>query len=334
MWRATRVKWIVLIGLIVLAALGAATATWVVQNNGYPAKPVTVVVPFPAGGPSDVVARIVTDEMGKILGQSLIIENVGGAGGTLGSARVAGAQPDGYTLLAGSMGSHVSAPVLTPNVKYDSERDFEPIGFTAHAPAVIVARKDFPSKDLLEFVDYLKKNGDRVKQAHGGIGASSHMACLLFDLQAGVRPALVAYRGTAPALNDLIGGHVDFFCEQVVSVAPQIAAGTIKAYAVSSSERLPTLPDVPTAKELGVDYQMSIWAGIFAPKGTPKGIIDKLAVALDRSLDEPAVKTKLTELGGSIPSKDERTPAKFSSFVQAEIARWSPILKAASVGQQ
>jgi len=183
-------------------------------------------------------------------------------------------------------------------------------------------------------VDYLKKNGDRVKQAHGGIGASSHMACLLFDLQAGVRPALVAYRGTAPALNDLIGGHVDFFCEQVVSVAPQIAAGTIKAYAVSSSERLPTLPDVPTAKELGVDYQMSIWAGIFAPKGTPKGIIDKLAVALDRSLDEPAVKTKLTELGGSIPSKDERTPAKFSSFVQAEIARWSPILKAASVGQQ
>jgi tripartite-type tricarboxylate transporter receptor subunit TctC len=292
------------------------------------------VVPFPAGGPSDVVARIVTDEMGKILGQSLIIENVGGAGGTLGSARVAGAQPDGYTLLAGSMGSHVSAPVLTPNVKYDSERDFEPIGFTAHAPAVIVARKDFPSKDLLEFVDYLKKNGDRVKQAHGGIGASSHMACLLFDLQAGVRPALVAYRGTAPALNDLIGGHVDFFCEQVVSVAPQIAAGTIKAYAVSSSERLPTLPDVPTAKELGVDYQMSIWAGIFAPKGTPKGIIDKLAVALDRSLDEPAVKTKLTELGGSIPSKDERTPAKFSSFVQAEIARWSPILKAASVGQQ
>jgi tripartite-type tricarboxylate transporter receptor subunit TctC len=335
MWRSIlRAKWILLIGLIGIAAIGIVTETWFVQGHRYPARPVTVVVPFPSGGPSDVVARIVTDQMGKILGQSLIIENIGGAGGTIGSARVAGAQPDGYTLLAGSMGSHVSAPVLTPNAKYDSERDFEPIGFTAHAPAVIVARKDFPAKELPEFVDYLKKNGDRVKQAHGGIGSSSHMACLLFALQAGIKPALVAYRGTGPALNDLIGGHIDFFCEQVVSVAPQIAAGTIKAYAISSSERLPTLPDVPTAKEAGVNYQMSIWAGIFAPKGTPKDIIDTLAAALDRSLDDPGVKAKLADLGGSIPSKDERTPAKFNSFVKAEIARWSPILKAASVGEK
>jgi tripartite-type tricarboxylate transporter receptor subunit TctC len=336
MWRSIlRAKWILLIGLIGIAAIGVGTETWFVQRHRYPVRPITVVVPFPSGGPSDVVARIVTDQMGKILGQSLIIENIGGAGGTIGSARVAGAHPDGYTLLAGSMGSHVSAPVLTPNAKYDSERDFEPIGFTAHAPAVIVARKDFPAKELPEFVDYLKKNGDRVKQAHGGIGSSSHMACLLFALQAGIKPALVAYRGTGPALNDLIGGHIDFFCEQVVSVAPQIAAGTIKAYAISSSERLPTLPDVPTAKEAGVNYQMSIWAGIFAPKGTPKDIIDTLAAALDRSLDDPGVKAKLADLGGSIPSKDERTPAKFNSFVKAEIARWSPILKAAaSVGEK
>src|SRR5262249_78143 len=272
------------------------------------------------------------DQMAKILGRSLVIENVGGAGGTIGSARVAAAQPDGYTLLAGSMGSHVSAPVLTPGIKYDSERDFVPIGFTAQSPAVIVARKDFPGKDVGEFVDYLKQNGDRVKQAHGGIGASSHMACLLFTAQAGVKPALVAYRGTAPALNDLIGGHVDFFCEQVVSVAPQIAAGTIKAYAISSSERLPTLPQVPTAKEAGVDYQMSIWAGMFAPRGTPKPIVAKLAAALDNALDDPAVKSKVVELGGSIPPRSERTPAMFERFVQAEIARWSPVLKAASAG--
>ncbi len=232
------------------------------------------------------------------------------------------------------MGSHVSAPVLSPNLKYDSERDFVPIGFTAQSPAVIVARKDFPAKDLREFVDYLKKNRDRVKQAHGGIGASSHMACLLFTARANVNPASVAYRGTAPALNDLIGGHVDFFCEQVVSVAQQIAAGTIKAYAVSSSERLPTLPGVPTAKEDGLDYQMSIWAGIFAPRGTPKPIVDKLAAALDKSLDYPGVAAKLAELGGSIPPKSERTPAKFDSFVKAEIARWSPILKAANVGEK
>jgi tripartite-type tricarboxylate transporter receptor subunit TctC len=316
--------------LVYIAVLGLFAAPLEASAQSYPSRPITVVVPFPAGGPSDVVARIVTEEMGKILGQSMVIENVAGAGGTIGSARVAAANPDGYTLLAGSMGSHVSAPVLTPNVKYDSERDFEPIGFTAHAPAVIVAKKDFPANDLRDFVDYLKKHGDGVKQAHGGIGASSHMACLLFAAAAGVQPSLVAYRGTGPALNDLIGGHVDFFCEQAVSVAPQIAAGTIKAYGISSSQRLPALPNVPTAKEAGVDYQMSIWAGIFAPKGTPKAIIDKLAGALDQALDDPGVQARLAGLGGALPSKDERTPAKFASFVKGEIARWSPILKAAN----
>jgi tripartite-type tricarboxylate transporter receptor subunit TctC len=326
MWRAVTLN-----GLVGLTVMVIAAAPWDARAQNYPSRPITVVVPFPAGGPSDVVARIVTEQMGKILGQTMVIENVGGAGGTIGSARVAAAQPDGYALLAGSMGSHVSAPVLTPNVKYDSERDFEPIGFTAHAPAVIVAKKDFPANDLREFVDYLKKNGASVKQAHGGIGSSSHMACLLFTSQAGVQPSLVAYRGTGPAMNDLIGGHVDFFCEQAVSVAPQITGGAIKAYGVSSGERLGVLPNVPTAKEAGVNYQMSIWAGIFAPKGTPKDIVDKLARALDQALDDPGVKDRLANLGGSIPSQNERTPAKFDAFVRAEIARWSPILKAANV---
>ena len=298
--------------------------------QAYPSRSITVVVPFPAGGPSDVVARIVTEHMGKTLGQTMVIENVGGAGGTLGSGRVASAAPDGYTLLAGSMGSHVSAPVLTPGIKYDSERDFVPIGFTAHAPAVIVARKDFPAKDLREFVDYLKKNGANVKQAHGGIGASSHMACLMFTNAAGVKPTPVAYRGTGPAMNDLVGGHVDFFCEQAVSVTGQIGSGAIKAYAVSANERLASLSNVPTAKEAGLNYQMSIWAGVFAPKGTPKEAVDKLAAALDKALDDPSVKKRLADLGGSVPAKDERTPAKFEAFVKAEIARWSPILKAAN----
>ncbi|MCZ7659878.1 MAG: tripartite tricarboxylate transporter substrate-binding protein, partial [Xanthobacteraceae bacterium] len=178
--------------LTCLAALAAMAAP--AQAQSYPTRNITVVVPFPAGGPSDVVARIVAEAMSRTLGQTLVIENVGGAGGTLGSARVASATPDGYTLLAGSMGSHVSAPVLTPNVKYDSQKDFEPIGFTAHAPAVIVARKDFPAKDLKEFVAHVKSNGDAVKQAHGGIGSSSHMACLLFTSAAGLKPTLVAYR--------------------------------------------------------------------------------------------------------------------------------------------
>ena len=326
MWRAVTLK-----ELACLIALVLAAAPWDARAQSYPSRPITVVVPFPAGGPSDVVARIVTEQMGTILGQTMIIENVGGAGGTIGSGRVAAAQPDGYTLLAGSMGSHVAAPVLTPNLKYNSERDFAPIGFTAHAPAVVVARKDFPAKDLREFVDYVKKNGDGVKQAHGGIGSSSHMACLLFDAKAGLKPSLVAYRGTGPAMNDLIGGHVDFFCEQAVSVAPQILAGTIKAYGISARERLAILPDVPTAKEAGLDYEMSIWAGMFAPKGTPEDVVDKLAHALDQALDDPGVKKRLADLGGSLPRKDERTPAKFDAFVKAEIARWSPILKTANV---
>jgi tripartite-type tricarboxylate transporter receptor subunit TctC len=227
------------------------------------------------------------------------------------------------------MGSHVAAPVLTPNLNYEPARDFEPIGFTAHAPAVIVARKDFPAKDLGEFLAYLKRHGEGAKQAHGGIGSSSHMACVLFSSRTGVRPTAIAYRGTGPAMNDLIGGHVDYFCEQAVSVTGQIASGAIKAYAVSSPQRLATLPDVPTAKELGVDYQMDIWAGIFAPKGVAKEIVDRLAGALDNALDDASVQKRLTDLGGAIPTKDERSPAKFDAFVKAEIARWEPILTAA-----
>ena len=316
--------------IALLAACVLAVATAPASAQSYPTRSINVVVPFPAGGPSDVVARIVTEHMGRTLGQQLVIENVGGAGGTLGSARVAAAAPDGYTLLAGSMGSHVAAPVLTPNLKYDPSKDFEPIGFTAHSPAVITARKDFPAKDMAEFVAYVKQNGDKVKQAHGGIGASSHMACLLFNAELGLKPTMVAYRGTGPAVNDLVGGHVDFLCEQSVSVAEQIKGGSVKAYGISASERLAALPDVPSAKEAGVKYDMSIWAGIFAPKGVSKEVIDKLAAALDKALDDPAVRKRLGDLGASIPAKQERNPATFDRLVKAEIARWAPILKAAS----
>jgi tripartite-type tricarboxylate transporter receptor subunit TctC len=319
------------LGYIVFGICGPSVIAY---GQTYPAKSITVVVPFPAGGPSDVVARIVTEHMSRTLRQQMVIENVGGAGGTLGSARVAAAQPDGYTLLAGSMGSHVAAPVLTPNLKYDSERDFEPIGLTAHSPAVIVARRDFPAKDLKEFVSYLKQNADHVKEAHGGVGASSHMACLLFNQALGIRPTLVAYRGSAPAMNDLVGGHVDFLCEQSVSVAEQIKAGIVRGYVVSGNQRLAALPDIPSAKEVGINYQMSIWAGIFAPKGTTKEIITQLASALDKALDDPSVKKRLADLGGSIPAKQERTPATFTRLVKAEIVRWSPILRGASLATQ
>jgi tripartite-type tricarboxylate transporter receptor subunit TctC len=316
--------------LWLFAALGCCAAPPSAHAQSYPSRSITVVVPFPAGGPSDVVARIVTDHMGRTLGHLLVIENVAGAGGTLGSARVAASAPDGYTLLAGSMGSHVAAPVLTPNLKYDPSRDFEPIGFTAHSPAVVVARKDFPAAGTAEFVAYLKQHGDQVKQAHGGIGASSHMACLLFTSELGLKPTLIAYRGTGPAMNDLVGGHVDFLCEQSVSVAEQINAGTVKGYVVSSPERLPALPSIPSAKEVGIKYEIDIWAGIFAPKGVPKEVVDTLAAALNKALDDPAVAKRLADLGASIPAKEERNPAEFDRLVKAEIARWSPILRAAS----
>lgn len=316
--------------LVACGLLGTALMAGPATAETYPSRPITVVVPFAAGGPSDVVARVVTDHMAKTLGQPMIIENLGGAGGTLGSGRVAAAEPDGYTLLAGSMGSHVAAPVLQTNLKYDPAKDFEPIGLTAHAPAVIVARKDFPAKDLKEFIAYVKQNGDKVRQAHGGIGASSHMACLLFNTQLGLTPSSVAYRGTGPAVNDVIGGHVDYFCEQVVSVAEQVNSGTMKAYGVSSAEALPTLPNVPPAKDAGApQYQMSIWSGMFAPHGTPKEIIAKLADALDKALDDPAVSKRLRELGGTVPAKAERNPEAFGKLVKAEMARWSPILQAA-----
>jgi tripartite-type tricarboxylate transporter receptor subunit TctC len=309
-----------------LALLGATLVALPASAQDYPSRSITVVVPFPAGGPSDVVARIVAEHMSRSLGQTMVIENVGGAGGTIGSGRVAAASPDGYTLLAGSMGSHVAAPVLTPNIKY-SAGDFAPIGPTAHSPAVVVARKAFPANNLREFIEHVKLNPAATKQAHGGIGASSHMACVLFNSSAALKPTAVAYRGTGPAMNDLVGGHVDYFCEQSVSVAEQVLGGSIKAFAVSANERLAVLPNVPTAKEAGLNYNMSIWAGIFAPKGTPTQVVDKLAAALDKALDDPGVRERLNKLGGSVPGKAERTPAAFDAYVKSEVVRWAPVLK-------
>jgi tripartite-type tricarboxylate transporter receptor subunit TctC len=317
----------------IVVAIALVAGVMPARAQDYPSRSISVIVPFPAGGASDVVARIVGNQMSKILGQPIIVENVGGAGGTIGSARAAAAAPDGYTLLAAAMGSHVAAPVLTPNVKYDPVADFVPIGITAHSPAVVIARKDFPAKDLKEFVAVLRQQGGAVKQAHGGIGASSHMACLLFTEQIGAKPTLVAYRGSGPALNDLVGGHVDFMCEQSVSVAEFVLANTVKAYAVSAPERLAMLPDVPTAKEAGVNYEMSIWAGLFAPQGIPPEIVAKLADALDKALDDPVVRETIAKLGGSVPAKEERNLVAFDRFVRSEIARWAPILAATRSGQ-
>jgi tripartite-type tricarboxylate transporter receptor subunit TctC len=201
---------------------------------------------------------------------------------------------------------------------------------TAVAPVAIVARKDFPAQDMRGFINYVKANAGKVKQAHGGVGSSSHMACLLFTSQLGLKPELVPYRGTGPAVNDLAGGHVDFLCEQVVSVAPQVKGGLIKAYGVTGKTRAASTPDVPTMAEAGFpQFEMNIWSGLWAPKGTPKDVVAKLSHALDKALDDPTVQKQMSDLGGLVPPKNERSPAFFASYVKNEIARWHPILKAA-----
>jgi tripartite-type tricarboxylate transporter receptor subunit TctC len=318
-------------GIAVAIATAVAPMAGPAFAQAYPSKQITVVVPFPAGGPSDVIARIVTEHMAKSLGQAMVIENVSGAGGTTGSARVAAAAPDGYTLLSGSMGSHISAPVLTANMKYDSMKDFEPVGLTLDAPAVVVVKKSLPVNNLKEFAAYLKANGDKVAQGHGGVGASSHMACLLFTAQAGVKPNVVAYRGSAPALNDVVAGQIDFVCDQTMGMTGQINAGSVKALVVAQNERSAAIPGVPSAKEAGFpDYQLSIWSAMFAPKGTPKPIVDKLNAAIGKALDDPATAKRLKELGGTIPAKAARTPGHLTAVMKRDMDRWQPILKTAA----
>ncbi|MEP7031436.1 MAG: tripartite tricarboxylate transporter substrate-binding protein, partial [Pseudolabrys sp.] len=286
---------------------------------------------FPAGGPSDTVARIAAEGMGRHLGQNVVIENVGGAGGTLGATRAAEATPDGYTIFAASMGTVIAAPSFYPNLKYDSTKDFEPIGMSANAPAAIAIRADIPAKNVKEFVEWAKKNGPNVKQGFGGVGGTSHMACLLFNQIFGLKPTAVAYRGTGPALNDLVGGHIDYLCEQVVSMTGSIQAGKVRGIVISDNTRLASLPDVPGAKEAGAPaYQLNVWSGVYAPKGTPKEIVAKLADALDKALSEPATAEKLGKLGGTVPPKAERGPEYLHKTVASDIPRWAPMLKEAA----
>jgi tripartite-type tricarboxylate transporter receptor subunit TctC len=315
----------VAVGLLASLVLSAA------QAQQYPSRNIVMIVPFPAGGPSDTVARIAADGMTRHLGHNVVIENVGGAGGTIGATRAAEAAPDGYTIFAASMGTVIAAPSFYPNLKYDSTKDFEPIGMSANAPAAIALKNDLPANNVKEFVEYVRKNGTNVKQAHGGVGGTSHMACLLFNKIFDLKPTLVAYRGTGPAVNDLVGGHIDYLCEQAVSMVPSIQGGKIKGIVISADERLAALPNVPGAKEAGApDYQLNVWSAVYAPRGTSKEIIAKLADALDKTLDEPGTAEKLANLGGTVPPKSERGPEFLRKTVASDIPRWAPILKEAA----
>jgi len=307
-------------------ALGVGLAA----AQDYPSRPITVIVPFAAGGPTDVVARIVTDNMARSLGQTFVIENVVGAGGTTGITRAKRAKNDGYTIAMGHLGTHAAAPALYPNLAYDPAADFESIGMAAGTPILILARKDFAPKDLKEFVTYVKANEAKLNMAHAGVGSVSFTTCLLLNHILKVKPTSIPFQGTGPSMNALIGGQVDYMCDQIVNAVPQIQGGTIKAYAIATDKRDPSLPNVPTTKEAGLpEYQASAWNALFAPKGTPKEIVTKLSAALDKALDDDATRKRLLELGSDIPGKDRRGGTALHTLVTTEIARWTPVIKAA-----
>jgi tripartite-type tricarboxylate transporter receptor subunit TctC len=315
---------------LVLAAVAAGLAGAAAAQTSYPSRPITVIVPFAAGGPTDVVARILGDHMSQTLGQQLVVENVGGAGGTTGMTRVAQAAPDGYTIGVGNMGTQSAAPALYPTLKYDPATSFEQVGICNFTPQAIVSKKEVPAKDLKEFLAYLKANSEKLSYGHAGVGSISHVAGTLFNAQFGLKPALVAYRGTGPALNDLVGGQIDYIVDQSLNVIPQIKGGTIKVYAIAAPQRLESLPDVPTTKEAGIDFVFSAWNAMVAPKGTPKEIVDKLADALSKALDDPTTRKRYVELGSTAPEGSERGPAALQKLVESEVARITPVLKAAA----
>ena len=317
------------LALGVVAALALAAPAQ--AQTKYPERPITMIVPFAAGGPTDIIARIVGESMSKTLGQQVVVENVAGAGGTTGITRALTAAPDGYTIAMGHLGTFSAAPSTYPGLKYDPVKSFAPIGLAAGTPILIVAKKDLAPKDLKEFVTFVKANPDKLNEAHAGVGSVSWTTCTLLKGQLGV-PKLnsVAYRGTGPALNDLVSGQIDFMCDQIVSVSEQVKAGTIKAYAIASAERSPALPNIPTTKEAGLpEYQIEAWNGLTAPKGTPKEIVDKLVDALDKALNDENVKKRLLDLGTVIPTAEERKPAGFAALIKRDADKLSPVLSAA-----
>jgi tripartite-type tricarboxylate transporter receptor subunit TctC len=311
---------------LVLTASVAAQA-----QSDYPTRTVTVLVPFAAGGPTDTVTRLVTEAMGRDLGQQIIVENVGGAGGTLGAARVAKAEPDGYTLLLHHIGMATSAS-LYRRLPYDTLNSFDYVGLVTEVPMTIVARPEFPPGSMQELVSYVKENKDKVTLANAGIGAASHLCGMLLMSALEAPLTTVPYKGTGPAMTDLMGGQVDVMCDQTTNTTNQIKSGKIKAYAVASAERLPAMPELPTTAEAGLpNLQVGIWHGLYAPKGTPQPVIEKLSASLQKALQDKNVVDRLAELGTAPMPPDQATPAALEAKLRSEIDRWSPVIKAAGV---
>ena len=326
--KETNIKSLIVKTLVSAVALSASL---LVNAQTYPEKTVTVIVPFAAGGPTDTVARLIAQSMGNTLKQQLIIENVGGAGGTIGAARAAKAAPDGYTLFLHHIGQS-TAPALYRKLSYDAVNSFEPIGLITDVPMLLVAREDFPAKDLKELLAYVKTNKDKVTYANAGLGSASHLCGMLFMTAIETDLTTVPYKGTGPAMNDLLGKQVDLMCDQSTNTSSQIKSGKIKAYGVTTKTRVGSLPTIPTMNEAGLPgFEVAVWHGLYAPKGTPKPVIDALSKALKIALKDPTVKQRFEDLGTEPVAENRATPEALQAHLKAEIDKWSPIIKKAGV---
>src|SRR5262249_18303845 len=300
----------------------------------YPSPPLTTIVPFSAGGGTDVIAGLFSEHMSRTLGQPFVIENIAGAGGTTGTARAMRADPNGYTIEMGHMGTHASAVAFYPNLAYKPDVDFAPIGLSGLAPVMIVARRDFPAKDLQEFISYVKANAQKLNMGHAGVGSIGFTCGLLFNSIVGAKPTLVPFNGAAPAINALISGQVDYMCDGgALNSASHVQSGAAKAYTIDARQRSPLLPNVPTIQEAGLpEFRVSAWVALFAPKGTAKPILDKLTDAVDRALDDDGLRNRLLDLVNEVPDKLSRGQQPLADLVKKDIARWTQIIKAAGAG--
>ena len=323
-----KLKTVVMASAATLAASLAGTAF---AQAPFPDRPVSLIVPFAAGGPTDVVARMIAIPMGKSLGQTVLVENAVGAGGTIAAAKVARAAPNGYTIFIHHMGMS-TAPALYKKLTFDPLKDFEYIGQVVDVPMTLLGRKDFPANTLPELQAYIKANPNKVSLANAGLGAVSHLCGLLFMTQLGAELTTVPYKGTGPAMNDLLGGQVDLLCDQTTQTVPMIKDGRVKVFGVTTLKRLAVLPNVPTLDEQGMKgFEVKVWHGMYAPKGTPKPALDKITAALRMALQDPLVKQRLTELSSDVAPLDKVSASGLKSHLEAEIAKWDPVIKKAGV---
>ena len=297
----------------------------------YPTRPITMVVPFSAGGPTDTVARILGQAMGTALGQPVIIENVTGAAGSIGVGRVARAAPDGYTIGIGHWSTHVVNAAVY-HLNYDVLEDFAPISLVANNAQLIVSKNDVPAKNLKELIAWVKANQDKIVQGTGGVGAASHIGGLFFQQMTGTKFQFVPYRGTGPMMQDLLAGQIDFSFDQAANSLPQVQAGRIRGYAVTSKTRIASAPDIPTVDEAGLPgFYVSVWHGLWVPKGTPKAIVDKLVAATQTALIDANLQKRWMELGQDLPPPEQQGPEALRAYHKAEVDKWLPIIKAAGV---